>query len=73
MRGSAAGVIFSVIIFAIMIVLPFFFQNMMYSTANAGAVNQFNQFFELIGWPFWLLISAAVAVGTYLGVSKVSG
>ncbi len=69
---SAAGIVFSVIVFLIMISLPFLFQNILYSTNSGAVVNQFNSFFEIIGWPFWVLISAAVAVGTYIGVSRVS-
>ena len=73
MKGQVAGTIFAIIIFLIMIALPFLFQNMAYSTENAGVVNQFDEFFQLIGWPFWILISAGVAVGSYLGMKKVSG
>ena len=72
MKSQAAGIIFAVIIFFIMIALPFLFQNLALSTQNAGVVNQFSEFFQLIGWPFWILISAAVAVGTYIGIKKVS-
>ena len=72
MKGQTAGVIFAIIVFLIMIALPFLFQNIVYSTENAGVVNQFSDFFQLIGWPFWILISAGVAVGTYIGIKKVS-
>ena len=72
MKGQASGIIFGVIVFLIMIALPFLFQNIVYSTENAGVVNQFSDFFQLIGWPFWILISAGVAVGTYIGIKKVS-
>ncbi len=73
MRAQGAAIFFSILIFVLMMILPVIMNNMLTNTNLGGAVDSFNNFFNMIGgWFVWLIISLAVAVGTYLGINKVS-
>jgi len=74
MRGSAAGAFFAFLIFVILMIIPIIMTNMLVNTNLGQAVDAFNNFFEMIGgWFVWLIISLTAAVGTYIGIAKVTG
>lgn len=66
------GLALSIVIFLILMSLPFFFETQALKVGSPETANAFHDFFESLG-PIWWLICIGVAIATYIGISRKYG
>ncbi len=69
---DAAKIMYSILTFLFIMLLPMILTNLMLSTNTPNAYQSFNNFFQTIGgWFVWIIISALVSIGVYIKLEKM--